>query len=60
MNKKNEINRTNNDNNFQSYRNFVIEIERNNIEKSINIEATQDTESYYSNRYGWTLRKIIS
>ena len=60
MNKKNEINRTNNDNNFQSYRNFVIEIERKNIEKSINIEATQDTEAYYSNRYGWTLRKIIS
>ena len=33
---------------------------RMNIEKSYNIDNTQGTEVYYSNRYGWTLRKIIS
>ena len=33
---------------------------RQDIEKSYNIESTNGTEAYYSNRYGWTLRKIIS
>ena len=30
------------------------------IEKLINIQDIHGTETYYSNRYGWTLRKIIS
>ena len=37
----------------------ITEIARRNIEKSININETHETEAYYSNRYGWTLRKII-
>ena len=32
---------------------------RQDIEKSYNIESTNGTEAYYSNRYGWTLRKSI-
>ena len=34
-------------------------ITRQNIEKSYNIDSANGTEAYYSNRYGWTLRKII-
>ena len=33
---------------------------RKNIEKLINVKNIHGTEAYYSNRYGWTLRKIIS
>ena len=33
---------------------------RKDVEKLINIDDTHGTEAYYSNRYGWTLRKIIS
>ena len=33
---------------------------RKNIEKLINVKNIHETEAYYSNRYGWTLRKIIS
>tara|TARA_Y100000590_G_scaffold418551_1_gene519444 strand:- start:521 stop:700 length:180 start_codon:yes stop_codon:yes gene_type:complete len=29
------------------------------IEKSYNIENIKSTEAYYSNRYGWTLRKTL-
>ena len=32
-------------------------ITRKDIEKSYNILDTQGTRAYYSNRYGWTLRK---
>jgi len=35
------------------------DITRRDIEKSYNINNTQGTEAYYSNRYGWTLRKTI-
>ena len=34
-------------------------ITRKDIEKSYNIDSTDGTEAYYSNRYGWTLRKTI-
>ena len=30
---------------------------RKDIEKSYNILDTQGTRAYYSNRYGWTLRR---
>ena len=30
-----------------------------NIKKSFNIQNTSETEIYYSNRYGWSLRKTI-
>ena len=29
------------------------------IEKSYKIDNTNGTEAYFSNRYGWTLRKSI-
>ena len=38
---------------------ILSEVTRRNIEKSYNIENTQGTEAYYSNRYGWTLRRIV-
>ena len=38
---------------------ILSDITRRDIEKSYNIKETQGTEAYYSNRYGWTLRKTI-
>ena len=39
---------------------FSINSASKDIEKLINIQDIHGTETYYSNRYGWTLRKIIS
>ena len=36
----------------------IANIERMDIEKSYNIDASLGTEAYFSNRYGWTLRRI--
>ena len=30
------------------------------IEKLMNLEEVHGAEAYYSKRYGWTLRKVIS
>ena len=38
---------------------ILSEITRRDIEKSYSINETQGTEAYYSNRYGWTLRRAI-
>ena len=38
---------------------ILSEVTRRDIEKSYNINETQSTEAYYSNRYGWTLRRTI-
>ena len=38
---------------------MLSDITRKDIEKSYNILETQDTRAYYSNRYGWTLRRDI-
>ena len=38
---------------------FSTNSARKDIEKLINIQDIHGTEAYYSNRYGWTLRKII-
>ena len=38
---------------------ILTDITSRDIEKSYNIENIQNTEAYYSNRYGWTLRKTI-
>ena len=38
---------------------ILTDITRRDIEKSYNITNTQGTEAYYSNRYGWTLRRTI-
>ena len=38
---------------------ILADITRRDIERSIKIDNKNGTEAYYSNRYGWTLRKII-
>ena len=38
---------------------ILSDITRKDIEKSYNIIETQGTRAYYSNRYGWTLRRDI-
>ena len=38
---------------------ILSDITRKDIEKSYNILETQGTRAYYSNRYGWTLRRDI-
>tara|TARA_B100001964_G_C14098555_1_gene538186 strand:- start:31 stop:228 length:198 start_codon:yes stop_codon:yes gene_type:complete len=43
--------------------NDIILSEKNSskdIEELINLKETHGTEAYYSKRYGWTLRKVIS
>ena len=49
---------SNNDSLANSIR-ILSDMTRRNIEKSYNINDTQGTEAYYSNRYGWTLRRAI-
>ncbi len=39
---------------------FLADLTRKEIEKTYNINSTNGTETYYSNRYGWSLRKILS
>ena len=36
---------------------MLSDITRKDIEKSYNISDTLGTRAYYSNRYGWTLRR---
>ncbi len=36
---------------------MLSDITRKDIEKSYNISDTQGARAYYSNRYGWTLRR---
>ena len=36
---------------------ILSDFTRKDIEKSYNISETQGTRAYYSNRYGWTLKK---
>ena len=38
---------------------ILSDITRRDIEKSYNIDKTNGTEAYYSNRYGWTLRRTV-
>ena len=38
---------------------ILSNITKKDIEKSYNINGIYDTEAYYSNRYGWTLRKTV-
>ena len=39
---------------------ILSNITKKDIEKSYNINGIYDTEAYYSNRYGWTLRRTIA
>ena len=36
---------------------ILSEFTKKEIEKSYNLERVKGTEAYFSNRYGWTLRK---
>ena len=38
---------------------ILSDITRRDIEKSYNFNSMQRTEAYYSNRYGWTLRRTV-
>ena len=38
---------------------ILSDITRKDIEKSYNINTADGTEAYYSNRYGWTLRRTV-
>ena len=38
---------------------ILSDITRKDIEKSYNILETKGISAYYSNRYGWTLRRDI-
>mgnify|MGYP001426393593 FL=1 len=48
-------------NKSKDFNNTVItnEFTKKDIEKSYNLDNLKGTEAYYSNRYGWTLRKSI-
>ena len=48
----------NNDTKLESVK-ILSDIAKKDIEKSYNLEDVKGTEAYYSNRYGWTLRKSI-
>ena len=37
----------------------LSEFTRKDIEKSYNLDTVKGTEAYFSNRYGWTLRRTI-
>ena len=39
---------------------YLADLTRKEIEKTYNINSTNGTETYYSNRYGWSLRKTVS
>ena len=58
----NQLNMNDNQNNKESMVDSVkilSEFTRKDIEKSYNLDTIKGTEAYYSNRYGWTLRKSI-
>ena len=52
-------NRSSNSDSLVNSIRILADMTRRDIEKSYNINDTQGTEAYYSNRYGWTLRRAI-
>ena len=52
-------NQTNEKNSLGESVRILSEITRRDIEKSYNIDSIDGTEAYYSNRYGWTLKRTI-
>ena len=52
-------NQTNEKNSLGESVRILSEITRRDIEKSYNIDSIDGTEAYYSNRYGWTLKRSI-
>jgi hypothetical protein len=47
----------NNDNSIVDSIKILSEFTRKDIEKSYNLDIFKGIEAYFSNRYGWTLRK---
>ena len=52
-------NNSNNDNSMVDSVKILSEFTRKDIEKSYNLDTIKGTEAYFSNRYGWTLRRTI-
>ena len=52
-------NKSNNDNSMVDSVKVLSEFTRKDIEKSYNPDTIKGTEAYFSNRYGWTLRRTI-
>ena len=50
-------NQSNNDNSMVDSVKVLSEFTQKDIEKSYNLDTIKGTEAYFSNRYGWTLRK---
>ena len=52
-------NKLNNDNSMVDSVKVLSEFTRKDIEKSYNLDTIKGTEAYFSNRYGWTLRRTV-
>jgi len=52
-------NNMNNDDSMVDSVKILSEFTRKDIEKSYNLDTIIDTEAYFSNRYGWILRKTL-
>ena len=51
--------KSNNDNSMVDSVKVLSEFTRKDIGKSYNLDTIKGTEAYFSNRYGWTLRRVI-
>jgi len=56
INKENQLN---NDKSAVDNVNLQSEFTRKDIEKSYSLDVIKGTQAYFSNRYGWTLRRTI-
>ena len=52
-------NNINNDDNIVDNVKILSEFTRKDIEKSYKLDTIIGTEAYFSNRYGWILRKTL-
>ena len=52
-------NNLNNDNSMVDSVKILSEFTKKDIEKSYNLDTVKGTEAYFSNRYGWTLRRVL-
>ena len=60
INKNNsKINNLNKNSSMVDSVKVLSEFTRKDIEKSYNLDTVKGTEAYFSNRYGWTLRRTI-
>ena len=61
INKKQQhfLNNLNRENSLTNTVNYLAELTRKDIERTYNIDDAKETEIYYSNRYGWSLRRTF-